>query len=154
MARREPRDDADGCADVQAERRRFLVRRALLASRVRQLVAAERRHVEAEIAEHVERLVEAFVGVALARQRADEDAPLVEDLLLEIVSDALDIGAIVLCEVLLLERGVQRDERGADPRIEGLDVATHRGPMLTARVGGAGSRTLDDWSAAGGHTAP
>ncbi len=126
MARREPRDDADGRADVQAERRRFLVRRALLASRVRQLVTSERGHVQAEIAEHVERLVEAFVGVALVRQRADEDASLLEDLLLQIVSDPLDVGAILLREVLLLERGVELDERGADPGIECFDVSAHR----------------------------
>ena len=127
MTRREPRDDADGRADVQAERGRFLVRRALLARRVRQLVTAERRHVQAEIAEHVEGLVEALVGVALARERADEDASLLEDLLLQIVAHAFDVRAILLREVLLLERGVELDERRADPRIEGFDVSAHRG---------------------------
>jgi hypothetical protein len=58
---------------------------------------------------------------------ARTNTSLVEDLLLEIVSDALDVGAIVLGEVLVFERRVQLDERGADPGIERLDVSAHRG---------------------------
>ncbi len=94
VARREPRDDADRRADVEPERGRLLVRRPLLASRVRQLVAAERRHVQAEIAEDVEGLVEPLVGVALVRERADEDASLLEDPLLEVVADTFDVRAV------------------------------------------------------------
>ncbi len=126
VARREARHDADRRADVQPERGRLLVRRALLARGIRQLVAAERRHVQAEIAEHVEGLVEALVGVALVRERADEDAPLLEDLRLELVADALDVRAVFLREVQLLELGVELDERGADPRVERFDVPAHR----------------------------
>ena len=96
VARREPRHDADGRADVESERGRLLVRRPLLARRVRQLVSAERRHVQAEVAKDVERLVEPLVGISLLGERADERPALVEDPLLEVVADALDVRA-VLC---------------------------------------------------------
>ncbi len=89
-------------------------------------MAAERRHVEAEIAEHVEGLVEPLVGVALVRERANERAPLLEDLRLEVVADPLDARAVLLREVHVLERGVELDERRADPRVEGFDVPAHR----------------------------
>ncbi len=93
---------------------------------IRQLVAPKRRHVETEVAENVEGLVEALVGVALVRERPDEDAPLLEDLRLEVVAHAVDVRAVVLREVRLLERGVELDERGADPRVERFDVSAHR----------------------------
>jgi hypothetical protein len=111
---------------VEAQRRCLLVRRALLARRVRQLVAAERRHVQPEVAEDVERLVEALVGVALVGERADEDAPLLEDLRLQLVAEPVDVRAVVLRVVELLEGRVELDERGADPRVECLDVLAHR----------------------------
>jgi len=99
--------------------------RALLARGVRQLVTTERGHVEAEIAEHVEGLVEPLVRVALVRERAYEDTALLEDLRLQRVAHSVDVRAIVLCVVQLLELGVELDERGADPRVERFDVLTH-----------------------------
>ena len=141
VARREARRDADGRADVEAERSRLLVRRALLTRGIRQLVPAERGHVETEVAEHVEGLVEPLVGVALVRERADECSALVEDLRLEIVADAVDLRAVVLREVEILECRVQLDERRADPRIEGFDVRAHRRrASLTTATEGLGLR--------------
>ena len=104
-------------------------------------MAAERRHVQAEVAEDVEGLVEALVGVALVRERADEDAPLLEDLRLELVADAVDVRAVVLREVRLFQRGVELDERGADPRVERFDVLAHR-PRSSLTTAPHGTRGL------------
>ena len=76
---------------MEPERRRLLVRRPLLPCGVRELVSAERGHVQAEVAEDVERLVEPLVGVALLGERADERPALVQDPLLEFVAHALDV---------------------------------------------------------------
>ncbi len=125
---REPRHHADRGADVEPERGRLLVRRALLPRRVRQLVAAKRRHVEAEVAHQVEGAVEALVGVSLGGERPHELAPLLEDLPLEVVPHALDRRTILLLEIQVLERRVELDERRADPRVERLGVPAHAGP--------------------------
>jgi len=111
--------------------------RALLTRGIRQLVAPERGHVETEVAEHVEGLVEPLVGVALVCERADERSPLVQDLRLELVADAVDLRAVVLREIEILECRVQLDERRADPRIEGFDVRAHprRASLTTAEEG-------------------
>ena len=45
---------------------------------------------------------------------------------LSVVAHAVDVRAVVLREVRLLERGVELDERGADPRVERFDVPAHR----------------------------
>ena len=140
MARGETRDDADRRTDVQAQGRRLLMRRALFACGIRQLVTPERSHVQTEVTEDVEGLVEALVGVALVREGADENAPLLEDSRLHVVADAVDVRAVRLREVRLLERGVELDERGADPRVERFDVRAHRPraslPRLPAVAGG------------------
>jgi hypothetical protein len=111
-----------------AKERQWLISRdsAALPGRVRELVAAQRGHVQAEVAEHVERLVEALVRVALVGERAHEDTPLLEDLRLQVVTDSVDVRAVFLREIQLLEGGVELDERGADPRVECVDVLAHR----------------------------
>src|SRR5262245_4424599 len=139
MAGCEARHDADRCADVQTESRRLLVWGPLLAGRIRQLVPAKRGHVQAEIAEAVEGLVEALVRVALLRQRADESPPFVEDLLFEVVADAVDARAVLLLEVEVLERRVQLDERRANPGVEGLDVPAHSSKLTTEGRAPSGS---------------
>src|SRR4029453_2199148 len=105
--------------------------RPLLTGGVRQLVPAERGHVQAEIAEDAEGLVEALVRVALLRERTDESPPFVEDLPLDLVADAVDVRAVLLLEVEVLERRVELDERRANPRVEGLDVPAHRSKLTT-----------------------
>ena len=110
---------------MAGERRGLGEGRALLAVGIGQLVAPERAHIEPDIAEHAEGAVEAFAGIALAPEVDDIAVPLVAQRRLDRVADALDVGAVGLREIELLERGVHLDEAGADPPVEGLGPDAH-----------------------------
>ncbi len=58
---------AERRADVHRERRRFRKRRFLFARRVRELVAAQRGQVQADVAENAECVGESVAGVALGQ---------------------------------------------------------------------------------------
>ncbi len=126
MARCKARRDADRGADVKAERGSFGEGRLRLARRIGQLMPAQGREPEAEIAEHVEGDVKAFVRVAFAPQRLDMNAALLRQRALLCLAGCFDGGAVGLREIDLLQRRVEIDEPGPDPLVKAAGVFAHR----------------------------
>ena len=125
MRGREARRHAERRADMERQRRRFDEGRFLLAVGIGELVAPERAHVEPDIAEHAKAALEAFAGIPLALQVDDVAVTLVAQLRLQRIADALDVGAILLREIEVLQRGVDLHEAGADPPVERLGPDAH-----------------------------
>ncbi len=118
MRCRETRGHAERGADMQAERRRLVEWRRRFACRIGQFVTPKGRHEQAEIAEHVEGALEAFIGVALRRERTDRARGPLRQALLDVVADVIDVGAVALAEIQFLDLRVHRHEGSADPAIE------------------------------------
>ncbi len=68
----EARRHTDRRADVERQRRGLGEGRALVAVGIGELVAAERAHIEPDVAEHAERALEAFAGISLMPEIDDQ----------------------------------------------------------------------------------
>ena len=110
---------------MQGQRGRLQKGRAFLARGIGELVAAQRREVHADAAEHAEGAVEAVAGIALGEQLRDIDAAFVAQRRLDRIAAADDGGAIGLREIELLELRVHLDERCTHPLLEGFSPAGH-----------------------------
>jgi hypothetical protein len=75
-------------------------------------------HIESDVTEQVERLVETLIGISLVQQVDDIAATFFYQLLLNAVAYILYPGTIFLDEVQLFQLGVHRHKTAANPAIE------------------------------------
>ena len=81
-------------------------------------MAAQRREVQAHVAQHTKCIGEAVARIPFGQQCDDVHVAFVAKLLFEIRPDAGDVSAIVLREIDVLERRVDLHERAAYPPVE------------------------------------
>ncbi len=122
MGRREARHHAEPACQPLSEAARDRERGPLLTIGVRQLVAAQRRHVEPDVPEQVVPALGVEVEQRHGRDGADELVSLCLQRRGQLGRHALDRRRVLEREVPLLELGVEIPEPAADPAVESLDA--------------------------------
>jgi hypothetical protein len=86
---------------------------------------AQSAKIQPYVTQHAECACKPVTRVALLQKSGDVSPPFLEQRLLDGIANADDPTAITLREIEFLELGIQSDEGGPDPVIEGFRSRSH-----------------------------